>query len=170
MKNTMKTIGMMVLMMVLMMFYSVKAEAKHQTIMENTMVKTWVESINENKDTAVVEIWKIKTDNLIENQIEKIICNAKEYKDIAILKEIAHFATQTYYNTKDKRYLPYVTKSYDKIFEIEAKLYYRSILENQEEYGVTIKRIGNTIYADFGNRGTVIFVFNPENEIVSMHS
>lgn len=171
MKNTMKAMVMVVMTMVVMMVYGLTAEAKtlNDYAPENPMMTTWMESIN--KDTeAAVKMWKSITDDLIINRIEKTILNAKEYKDIAVLKEIAHFATQSYWNTKDERYLPYVNKAYDKMFQIEAKLYYMSILENKEEYGVTINRIGNTIYADFGNRGTVIFILNPENEIIEMHS
>lgn len=172
MKNTMKTIGMMVLMMVVMIICGLTAEAKtsNDCVYKNTMMTTLVESETINKDTEVIEIWKSKTENLIIAQMEKTINNSKEYQDITKLKEVAKFATNNYWSSKDERYLSYVRKSYDKIFQIEAKLHYLSILENQEEYGVTIKRIGNTIYADFGNRGTVIFVLNPENEIVSMHS
>ena len=168
MKNTMKAMVMVVMTMVVMMFYGITSEAKtNDYVQENTMMKPWIESRN---DQEAEKIWLSKTENLIINQIEKTINNAKTYQDIAILKEVAKFATDNYWNTKNEKYLSCVNKSYNKIFEIEAKLHYLSILENQEEYGVTIKRIGNTIYADFGNRGTVIFVLNPENEIVSMHS
>lgn len=164
----MKTIVKVIMVvMTIVLMCGLTTEAK--TLNNDISMKTWIESITEN-DQEAEKIWKTKTDDLIAKQIEKTISNAKTYQDITKLKEIAKFATNHYWQTKDERYLPYVTKSYDKIFEIEAKLYYRSILENQEEYGVTIKRIGNTIYADFGNRGTVIFVLNPENEIVSMHS
>ena len=168
MKNTMKAMVMVVMTMVVMMFYGITSEAKtNDYVQENTMMKPWIESIN---DQEAEEIWLSKTENLIINQIEKTINNAKTYQDIAILKEVAKFATDNYWETKNERYLPCVNKSYNKIFEIEAKLYYMSILENKAEYGVAIKRMGNTILCDFGNKGRVIFILNPENEIIEMHS
>lgn len=164
----MKTIVKVIMVvMTIVLMCGLTAEAK--TLNNDISMKTWIESITEN-DQEAEKIWRSKTDDLIANQIEKTISKAKEYKDIAILKEVAKFATDNYWEEKNERYLPYVSKAYDKIFQIEAKLYYMSILENKAEYGVAIKRIGNTILCDFGNKGKVIFILNPENEIIEMHS
>ena len=62
MKNTMKAMVMVVMTMVVMMFYGITSEAKtNDYVQENTMMKPWIESIN---DQEAEKIWLSKTENL----------------------------------------------------------------------------------------------------------